>query len=189
MLSRSTLLLMVLSCAACGAQGAQGPQPKSEFSVQDAALFEDGVDLIEDPNQLEGQWRTDWDRQLDQRIAQSDLVALGTVTTLRADVDLEQRTSYQVVVAVERTLEGKASGGDLNLVTRQGSGGYAGIDSHSTQLLNRKVVAFVKYAAGPDNAVIAHFHLSVSSQPVLDRVNAFETRKQPNQVKIIEHQQ
>ncbi|MFI5306169.1 MAG: hypothetical protein ACHQ53_02390 [Polyangiales bacterium] len=178
-------LTIVLACAAC-AHHAQGPSAHAEFSSDDAALFEDGVDLIEDPGQLEGQWKTDWDRDLDRRIAQADVIAVGTVTTLRADVDLDRRTSRHLVLAVERTLEGKAPS-ELILVSREGAAGYASIGDHSGDVLNRKLLAFVRYAAGPDDSVIAHFHLSVPSDTVLQRVDQYEAQKRPSQVQIIEH--
>jgi hypothetical protein len=178
-------LTIVLGCMAC-AHGAQGPRAHAEFSPSDAALFEDGLDLIEDPDQLEGQWKSDWDRDLDRRVAQSDVIAVGTVTMLRADVDLDRRTSYHLVLSVERTLEGKAPG-ELILVSREGAAGYASVGDHSGDVLNRKLLAFVRYAAGPDDSVIVHFHLSVPSQTVLQRVDQYEAQKRPSQVQVIEH--
>jgi hypothetical protein len=187
MAPRLLCFLIVLCGSACSSQAAQGPRPRSPFTADDAALFEDGIDLIENPDQLEGQWKTDWDRDLDRRIAQSDFVALGSVTTLRDDSDLESRTSYQIVLAIERTLAGDAHGSELTLISRQGSGGYSSVEKQRKQLLGRKLTAFVKYAAGDGDSVVSHFHLSAPSSAVLERVGASETRKHPTSVQVIEH--
>jgi hypothetical protein len=189
MLNRFVLSMMIVGGAACGSQSAQGPRPSTELNAEQAALFGDGVDLIEDPEQLEGSWRTDWDRDLDRRVLESDLIVIGTVSTLRAEVDLDHRTSYQLVLGVERTLEGKAPGSELTLTSREGAAGYASIKDHSDHVLERKLVAFVKYAAGSGDAVVAHFHLSAPSQVVLQRVDQYEAQKHPASVQIIEHRQ
>jgi hypothetical protein len=186
---RFSWLALALCWAACGSQTAQGPRVRSEFTVDDAVLFEDGVDLIEDPEQLVGQWKVDWDRDLDRRVAQSDLVALGTVTTLHADVDLEHRTTYQIVFRIERTLEGERPPSEIILVSRQGAGGYASVTEHRDHLLERKLAVFVKYAPGEAGAVVGHFHLSAPSKVVLQRMEQYEAQKHPASVRIIEHRQ
>lgn len=190
MLRRVPWLAVVLWGLGCASQSAQGPRPRSEFTADDAKSFEDGADLIEDPDQLEGQWRLDWDRDLDRRIAQSDLIVLGTVTTLRAETDLEHHTSYQIVLGIERALEGDKPKGELTLTSREGASGYSSVVEHHDRFLNRQLVAFLKYAAGPEGGpVIAHFHLSVPSKVVLERVAAYDAKKRPTSVQIVERRE
>jgi hypothetical protein len=187
---RFFLALALVGCGiACGAHSSRGPQVRSEFTLDDAKLFEDGVDLIETPEQLEGQWKLDWDRDLDRRINQSDTIALGTVSTLRTDTDLEHRTNYQIVMNVESTLEGDRPGSELTLTSREGASGYSSIEEHKDQLLSRKLVAFVKYAKNENGTVIWHFHLSAPSKAVLDRVAVFDAQKHSSQIQVIEHRE
>jgi hypothetical protein len=189
-LSPSIALASALALSACGGSKQGKPTVTSEFGVREAQLFEDGVDLIEDPSGLEGQWRDDWENDLNERISKSDLIASGTVTTLRTDVDLEKRTSYRVVFAVEHVFKGEKTAPELTLVSIAGAGGYASIERDREHMLNQKLVAFVKYAEAPQGSgaeVISHFHLSPPSDVVLARIREFDARKHPNRVIVVEH--
>ena len=184
---RVAIVLGLLGVASCGASRGSSMRPHAEFTAEDARLFEDGVDLIENPDQLEGQWKLDWDRDLDRRVAQSDLIVIGTVNTLRDDVDLDQNTSYQIVLATERALVGEKPGSEMILISRQGATGYSSVQEHRGHLLGRKLIAFVRYAIGENDAAVAHFHLSSPSEAVTARIDTFEAQRRPSSVKIVEH--
>lgn len=193
-LFRVSLLTFALAMASCGgSSGMHGAlRPSSEFTTRDTGLFEDGVDLIEDPQGLEGKWRDDWENDLNERIARSDVIALGSVSTLSTDQDLEHQTSYRVVFAFERGLVGEPPASEMNLVSRGGAPGFASIERDRANLLNHKLVVFMKYAAaGADDktAVVTHFHLSPPSDVVLERIGSFKQSKEPSHVEVIEHTQ
>jgi hypothetical protein len=188
------VLFALIVCGACGgSQGMHGKfRPSSEFTTRDTGLFEDGVDLIEDPQGLEGQWRDDWESDLNDRIARSDVIAVGTVNTLRTDLDLEHNTNYRVVFDFERSLQGEPPSNELNLASRTGAPGYSSIDRDHDKILNRRFIVFMKYAPGSEGdeeAVIAHFHLSPLSQVVLERITQFKESKEPTHIRVIEHTQ
>ena len=161
-------------------------QTGSEFTEREIALFEDGIDLIDDPKGLEGRWREDWDNDLNDRIASSDVIAYGTVTTLRTDVDLDHRTSYRLVFALEQTLKGEPQQAEFSLLSRGGAPGFATVDRDRERILNRKLVVFLKYAAGAPP--VLHFHLSPPSDIVLSRVQSYQERESPR-IRVIEHTQ
>jgi hypothetical protein len=186
-----SLFVLAAPMAGCGASAVHGkPQVTSPFGVREAQLFEDGVDLIEDPKGLEGQWRDDWENDLNERIAASDLISTGIATTLRTDVDLQKHTSYRVVFAVDRVFKGAKPSSELTLLSIAGAGGYGSIERDRQHMLNRNLVVFLKYADAPDGkGIVAHFHLSPPSEVVLARIREFETRKQPNRVIVVEHKQ
>jgi hypothetical protein len=191
---RSSSLLIALALASCGgSQGMHGKmRPSSEFTSRDTGLFEDGVDLIEDPQGLEGQWRDDWENDLNERIARSDVIALGSVNTLRTDLDLDHQTSYRVVFAFERGLVGEPPAKELNLVSRSGAPGFSSIERDHANMLNHKFVVFMKYAVAgqkDETAVATHFHLSPPSDVVLERIGTFKESKEPSHVRVIEHTQ
>jgi hypothetical protein len=182
----SGLTVMLLSAAtACGG-GKPGAGSTVALSEREHALFDDGVDLIENPEGLSGRWKEDWDRDLDERIAGSDFVATGSVTTLRTEVDPERQTSYHMVFDVDEALLGEPSSKELLLISRDGDTGYGSVVQHRDHVLRRAVLAFVKYGAGPDGASTPYFHLAAPSKVALQRIRAYNERKTPNRVVVIE---
>jgi hypothetical protein len=164
---RGALLGHVLALAgalfvsACGSTQ-KGPTVSSPFEPRDAQLFDDGMDLMEDPDSLHGQWRADWEGELTERIERSDAVVEGTVVAVHADSDPDKRTSYRVVLNVERVHRGEVDGKETSLVAREGALGYRSIAGNPERMLRRQFVAFIKYAEAPVRP-IAHFHLTPPS--------------------------
>jgi len=178
-----------LTCAlaGCGGSKSSGPGAEHPLTAQQAALFEDGVDMLEDPNALQDTWRTDWDQETRERIAQSDQIALGDVTTVRTQEDPGQTVSYYVVISVAKTLLGEPVGSELVLTAREGAAGYGKLGEQRDRLLRKSVVAFVKHAK-EGTRVVSHFHLAMPSQPVFAAIDQYK-RKSGNEVRIITHTQ
>jgi hypothetical protein len=161
---RATLAL-VFVCAfvtACGGSHQGGPTVSSPFEPRDAQLFDDGMDLMEDPDSLHGQWRADWEHELTERIERSDVVVEGEVVAVHADTDPDKRTSHRVVLSVGRVHRGHMPAGETSLVAREGALGFRSIAGKPERLLRRQFVAFIKYAEAPGRP-IAHFHLTPPS--------------------------
>ncbi|HMI94435.1 MAG TPA: hypothetical protein VK509_23845, partial [Polyangiales bacterium] len=144
-----------LAGTGCGGSKAGGPGAQFPLTPQQAVLFEDGVDMLADPNALQDTWRSDWDQETRERIAQSDQIVLGDVTTVRTQEDPGQAVSYYVVMSVSRTLLGEAVGSELVLTARESAAGYGKLGEQRDQLLRKSVVAFVKYAKEGER-VVAH---------------------------------
>jgi hypothetical protein len=178
--------LLLAAVFACGGGGSRGLGSTQPLSTREHDLFDDGVDLIENPEGLSGRWKEDWDRDLNDRLASSDLVVTGTVTTLRSEVDPERRTSYHLVFDVDRALVGEPGAGEIVLISRDGDTGYGSVVQHRDHVLRRSVLAFIKYGAGPDGTSVPHFHLAAPSQVALKRIHEYNERKTPNRVVVIE---
>jgi hypothetical protein len=192
MLARSpgtvlTFVCVLLLGAACGGSR-QGPGADSALTAEQAALFEDGIDLLSDPKALQDNWRTDWETETQARIKQSDRAVLGHITTLRTQEDPGHAVSYHIVIAVDKTLIGEPIGNEVVLVARAGAAGYGGVAEKKDHLLRLDVIAFIKYAK-EGGAVVPHFHLVIPSEPVYAAIDEHEKRSHGHEVKIIEHTQ
>lgn len=158
---RVSFAALAIVIAACGGSR-QGPIVSSPFEQRDAQLFDDGMDLMEDPDSLHGQWRADWEGELTERIERSDVVVEGSVLAVHADSDPDKRTSYRVVLSVVHVHQGRMDSKETSLIAREGALGYRSIAVNPERLLRRQFVAFIKYAEAPGRPV-AHFHLTPPS--------------------------
>jgi hypothetical protein len=172
--------------AGCGSSARGGPGVSSPFTEQHAELFDDGVDLLENPDALDGRWQEDWSLDFDKRLSEADVVVMGNVQTLRTDVDLDQRQSFRLALEVERTVKGAFPSPEVSLVARENAAGYATLDRNKEHLLDQRFVVFVKYAE-EEGQVVGHFHLVPPSRAVLERLQAFEQGRKPRNVTVITH--
>jgi hypothetical protein len=152
--------------AGCGG-GVRSMRVTSEFTSEDAELFEDGFDFVKEPGALEGQWLDDWQKEIKARVANSDFIAVVTVTTLRTDVDLDRQVSYRVVGDIERRLYGDLSDSEIELTTDKKAIGYASVKDNQDSILNRVFVAYVKWYENEDGEVAGHWHLSPGSEGIV----------------------
>jgi hypothetical protein len=179
---------LALVCAACGGSQSNAIVPGA-FTPEHALLFDDGVDLIEDPEALQGRWKADFDRELDQRAEEADVVVSGVVSTVRVEQDPELRSTYHLLFRVDSALKGEPQKSELQLSAREGARGYGSVVQHRDRILERPLVAFVRYAAGENGALIPHFHLSAPSPTVTTALQRREAADNPHRVKVIEHTQ
>lgn len=161
------------------------------FGETDAAFFDDGVDLVRDPQGVGGLWQQDWERELGERVTRGDLVAVGLVHTLRTDLDLDRRTSYRLVMRVERTLKGETPRGDLTLVSREGARGYASVHGNHERVLQQRFVVFAKRYRDAVGGIVTHWHLSPASDVVLSLAQSKLESVSPTyrEVRVIERRE
>ena len=173
---------------ACGAaSGTQGPVATAPLSTEDAELFTDSLDMLEKPDMLQDAWREQWAGETQRRADRAQLVVRGVVTTVRSDLDPDQRTAIDIVLNVKEVLIGKSPGRDLVLRSREGSVGFASVKEHRERALRADMVAFVRYAL-ENGQQVAHFQLVRTSRPVLNAVDK-RLGKKAHRVVIVEHTQ
>lgn len=180
-------MLLLAGAMACGGSSTL-PEP-GEFTPEHAQLFDDGVDLIEDPDALQGAWKSDFEIELDRRAAEADLIVSGKITTLRVEQDPEQRSTFHLLFHNAVTMKGETSESELALASREGAAGYGSVQQHGERLLERNFVAFIRYARDETGARVAHFHLSVPSPLVTQTVERRDAKDNPHRVQVIEHTQ
>lgn len=186
---RAWIIVPSLLCAAlsgCGKPASVPARPTSPFTEADTKLFDDGVDLVSDPEGLAGKWADDWNLDMRERVKRSDLIALVTVQTVRSDTDPEGRTTHRLLAEIDRVIKGKQPSDELDLATADSATGYATMETNKGRLLHAQFLALIKWVAAPDGSVSSHFHLASASQNVVSRVHAHIERDRPQERTVIE---
>jgi hypothetical protein len=180
--------LMLMGCAGGGASGVM--HPSSPFLETDGPLFEDGVDLVGDPQSLSGKWADDYATELRERVNRSDLIALLSVNTLRSDVSPSQHTTHWLVAQVGDVFKGKYEG-ELSLPSADDAIGFDSVDRERGNILRKPLVVFAKWAKDADTGVIRpRWHLAAGTRDVVDAVRLqISGAPPPSQTEVIEHTQ
>jgi hypothetical protein len=174
-IGRLAAFVAMFSFTGCGGANTPAMVVTGPFTDEHRIAFENGLDLIDNPTSLEGAWLRDWEREIDQRVSLSDVVAVVRVTTFRVDVDLNRRETYRLIAHVERRRHGELPN-EVTLVSRQADPGYPSIRTNSERILNQPFVLFLKWA-DEDGQIIARWHLSPAADRVVRRVNSLVERR------------
>ena len=187
-LVRSWLPVLAALCLSCaGSHGpVQAPSPSSPFLDSDKPLFEDGVDLMADPEGLSGRWAEDWSRELHERVERSDLIALLTVNTLSTDVSPEQSSTHRLVAEVGDVLKGKFQG-ELALASSEDSIGFDSVDRERGNILRRPLIVFAKWVRDEAGIVRPRWHLAVGSKTIVEAVRLEIAGERPDSTTVVEH--
>ena len=168
-LSAWALLLAAVVLGACAHQQAVHDQT---LTPEEARLFEHGVDFIGRLSGLEGKWRSDWDRDLEQRVQGADLIAIVTLRRSRTDRDPEQRITHRFYGEVEQAIHGTAPEGPIELVVNQGDPGFVSVDNNLSRLQGARVLVYVRWYRSETGDLANHFHLSPASDEVIEAASA-----------------
>lgn len=161
---RARLLIGALCLAACG--GASKQTPFTPATPEQVRVFEHGVDFVAALEGIEGRWRDDWDRDLQERVGGADFIGTVRVDTLLTGTDPEQAVTHRLVGKVTRTIYGDA-GKSIELRTREGEPGFTTIHDNLTRIQAREFLVFAKWYLDDSGERAAHFHLSPASEPVI----------------------
>ena len=157
-------LLLGLTAACGGAQG-RGPEVAARpFLEEHEAMFENGIDMVRDPEALDGGWLGTWQSELDDRVTHADAVALVTVRTLRTDVDLDRNETYRLIVSVDREYLGELPD-EVALTVDQTQRGYGTVRNNERRLLDQRFLAFIKWQ-DTERGPRPRWHLSPATEPV-----------------------
>jgi hypothetical protein len=187
--SRSSVLLLGIGVclAACGGSSSTTPaRPTSPFTATDLRLFDDGVDLVSDPDGLGGKWADDWNIDMRDRVERSDLIALVTVNTLLTDTDPEGHVAHRLVVQVGTSMKGLPPANEINLSSPDSAAGFPTVDTNKNRLLHMRLLCLLKWYEEPDGSVSSHFHLVSDADAIISRVQAHIERETPQNRTIIE---
>jgi len=168
------LVALLGLAAACG-----GPPERvvTPFTEEHEAVFDNGLDLVRDPDTLEGAWLGSWEDELDARVTLADLVLLVTVQTVRHDTDLDRRDTYRLHVMVDQRYLGEVED-EIELVVRQNEAGFETIESNVRRILDEQFIAFVKWQGDEETGEVrARWHLSMPTDDVASRVRSLLERR------------
>ena len=163
-------LALSLFLAACG--GSQAVERTvTPFTAEHEPAFENGIDMVRDPEGLGGGWFASWEEELDRRVSLADVVALVRVQTVRHDTDLERRDTLRLVSEVEREFLGELDD-EMTFSVAEGETGFGTVQSNERHLLDVQFFAFVKWKREDDGRIVARWHLSPASDAVARRVRS-----------------
>ena len=166
-------LVTLVACATAGLDVSTLPR----LGADDRKLFDDGVDMVGDPDAMGGTWLAQWESELSQRLEQSDIIVLGAFHTVRTTVDLDHHATHRLIMKVERAFFGELDD-DLTLSSHHDAIGHEAIGRHRDQLLNGKFVAFVRRFRGEHDQVELHFRLLPASDSLMRRLDEhFESER------------
>lgn len=186
---RVALLLLVPLLLCCGGAAAGGAaKPSSPFTAQDARVFDEAVDLLADPESLEGAWADSWRRDLDTCTGRADVVSVVSVETIVADIDPQGRKTFRLVPVPVRGLRGALPTG-TSLRVRQDSPGYASVESNREALTGGQYLLFVKWYRTDDGHVLAHWHLAQATPPVVEIVEGMLGLREPAKRRVVIHRE
>lgn len=183
--SLALALATAFGCKSAG--GVSGTHvPSSPFMEADKLLFEDGVDMIGEPDGLSGRWAEDWSTELRDRVQRSDLIAVLTVNTLRTEVSPDQRSTHWLVAEVGDVLKGEYNG-ELGLATMESSIGFDTVERERANILHKPMVVFAKWVADDAGVVRAHWHLAPATKNIVSAVRLALAGAEPTKTSIVEH--
>jgi hypothetical protein len=157
--------LLASSCG--GSRGGPGAV-QSPFLPEDEALFDGGVEFVDDPEKLTGRWRADWESELAARVARADVVLVGEVVATRHGADGEGSAFHDLKIEVDDVLVGSIDE-SIELRSLARDPGHRTLARAGDRLLGGKYVAFLKWAE-EDGKVRGRFHLAHASGFVLSAV-------------------
>lgn len=162
-------LVALFACLAACLAACGGPKQKVTYTPatpEQERVFEHGVDFVAALEGLEGRWRDDYDRDLQERVAGADFIGVVKVGTMLTETDPEQRVTHRLVGGVKRTLAGTDLK-DLELRVREGQVGFPTIHDNLQRIEQREFVVFVKWYQDDQGERAAHFHLSPASEQIV----------------------
>ena len=171
------ILPLVLLALGCAPTLPPEPVATAPLTAAEALLYENGVDNVTDPDVLEGRWREDWSRELDDRVTGADVVALVTVKTLRTDTDPGRHVTYRLLIQTDRQIVGEIPD-ELSLSVAEADGGFNSVDGNERRILDQSFVLFAKYELAPgNNKVTTRWHLAPAAEGVVARVEYLAERR------------
>lgn len=189
-------LRLVTSLAFAIAAGLQGcasasgvsglHKPSSPLMEADKLLFENGIDMIGEPDGLSGRWAEDWSNDLRDRVERSDLIAVLTVNTLRTEVSPDQRSTHWLVSEVGDVLKGQYDG-ELGLAANEDAIGFDTVERERSNILHKPMVVFAKWVADDVGVVRAHWHLAPATKNIVSAVRLSLAGGEPATSEFIEH--
>jgi hypothetical protein len=151
-----------LTVVGCGAGFVAGKPWNAEI---EGSVFDDGVDLVDDPAKLSGEWEASARRALEVRSSVADLTAVVKITSIQTTKNVDGQEARRITVEIAETLYGKAPDPSIALESAASALGNSLITRHESRLTG-SFIAFVRWFDREDGSIGSHFHFSPSSPAV-----------------------
>jgi hypothetical protein len=163
--------IAVLSVAAigCGGGFAVG---RPWDAAGEATVFDDGIDMVDDPAKLSGEWAFRARQDLDARSNLADMIAVVNIVSIQTMKDVDGTEARRVDTRIVRILYGATPDKALVLKSSATSLGNALITRYEGRLSGDFVV-FLRWFEQKDGTIGHHFHFSPSSPQILEMVHKY----------------
>lgn len=181
--SPKSLHVLALLCSLLAACGGASPKVASApITAEQERVFEHGVDFVAALEGLDGKWREDYERDLQERVAGADFIGIVKIGTLLTETDPEQRVTFRMVGTIKRTIAGQELK-EIELRVREGTSGFPTIQENVQRIDAREFVVFVRWYVDDQGERAAHFHLSPASEQIVNATesSAVLAKKAPSQ--------
>lgn len=157
-------VVALLACAVIQCAGTSTQAPHTGFRESDLAIFDDAVDLVENPLIIEGTRGA-----FERRVERADLIAVVRVESLSSDF-IRRRSAYRLAVRIEQRLKGNAPA-ELMLRVDADQPGYHTVQTNEDLLLRDPFIAFVKWEPhSADAEAVNHWHLSPATNAAREQI-------------------
>jgi hypothetical protein len=171
----SLALVCLLAAPACG--GGAVRRTVTPMTPEAELAFENGIDFIDDPSLLEGNWLEEWEGDIARRVDLCDAVLVVRITAVQQNVDLDRNLSYRLVAHIENVRFGTGFDDEITLVSREGDAGHASVHEYESRLLQNQFVAYVRFVEEGEE-VVPRWHLSPAADRIVRRTNSLlESRR------------
>ncbi len=143
----------------CGGGFATGRPWNAEA---EASVFDDGVDLVDDPAKLSGEWETAAQMALQHRASSADMTAIVDISSIQTTKDVDGTEARRISVDLVELLYGATPEKTITFESAATALGNSLIVRHE-QRLDGAFIVFVRWFDRPDGTVGSHFHFSPSS--------------------------
>jgi hypothetical protein len=138
----------------------------------EATVFDDGIDVVDDPAKLSGEWAFRARQDLDERSNLADMVAVVNILSIQTTKDVDGTEAQRIDARVERVLYGASPGRTLALNSPASSLGYSLITRHEGRLTGAYIV-FLRWFQKEDETLGHHFHFSPASPTIYEKVEGY----------------
>lgn len=153
------VLAMLFTPAGCGGAAFKTGAP---WDPNEAPLFDDGVDVVEDLASLSGKWAYDHERDFDGRVQLADLVAKVDVVSVQTTSDLDGETGKRIDIRIKDIVYGSSPGLEITLESPKDNPGHQLIVRYESRLQG-SFYLFIRWFPKEDGSLGHHFHLSPDS--------------------------
>lgn len=162
-------LVSLLVAPSCG--GGAVRRTTTPMTPEAELAFENGIDFIDDPSLLEGNWLEEWEGDIGRRVELCDAVLVVRITAVQQNVDLDRNLSYRLVAHIDNVRFGTGFDSEITLVSRHGEAGHASVHEYESRLLQNQFVAYIRFVEDGDD-VVPRWHLSPAADRIVRRTNS-----------------
>ena len=170
--SLALALAIAAPLAASGCGSTSSELVARPITAAQAAVYDNGIDYVDNPALLEGPWLETWEQEIDQRVTQADAVSYVTISTIRTDADLERRETFRLTAHSDSVRYGQIDE-DMVIVSARSDAGFDTVRGNDTRILNNRFVLFLRWVQADANSPrVARWHMSPASDLIVRRVNS-----------------